>query len=66
MAYLFRSPEPRPVESAIVAPGEFNGDGIKDLAVIHAGVRRLSVSWVTEMDHFSGNSITPWLSNPHL
>ena len=41
------SPEPRPFESAIVALGEFNGDGIKDLAVIHAfilGVEgRLSV-----------------------
>ena len=42
MAHLLTA-ETRPLESAIVALGEFNGDGIKDLAVIHAGVRRLSV-----------------------
>src|SRR4030095_6359772 len=33
----------RPIESAVVALGEFNGDGIKDLAVIHAWVGRLSM-----------------------
>jgi hypothetical protein len=33
----------RPVPGAVVALGEFNGDGIKDLAVAHHGVGRLSV-----------------------
>jgi hypothetical protein len=37
------TPQPRPVESEILALGEFNGDGIKDLAVVHAWVNRLSI-----------------------
>ena len=42
MAIAFDS-RTRPLEGAIVALGEFNGDGIKDLAVVHAFMGRLSV-----------------------